>query len=41
MQFFDNHMIFIPKFLGLYGSDPATVLNFFEQLFLFSPVMAI
>jgi len=21
--------IFIPKFLGLYGTDPATILNFF------------
>ena len=25
--------IFIPKFLDLYGTDPATILNFFKKLF--------
>jgi len=33
--------IFIPKFIGLYGRDPATILNFFKIALIFSKVMAI
>jgi len=28
MHFLDNCEIFIPKFLDLYGREPATILNF-------------
>jgi len=34
--------IFVPKFLGLYGRDPATILKFFYKIILvFSKVMAV
>jgi len=32
--------IFIPKFLGLYGRDPATILKLKKNILLFSKVMA-
>ena len=33
--------IFAPEFLGLYGRDPATILNFFKIILVFSKVMAV
>ena len=33
--------IFIPKFLGFYGRDPATILKFKKNILVFSKVIAI
>ena len=37
MQFLDNRARFLyPKFLDLYGRDPATILNFLKIILVFS-----